>query len=196
MVVARPWCFPRIVIPTPMCVTDPTGFALADMLLGPTGPQAAKPEAAEVTPKSTGPACPSCGFTLDDLKRFPKTNRTYFLECAANTGMEWRGPQLNSVQYTHGMIHNVVYTGVRLKDVLAEAGLKTSARWLLAEGGDASLMSRSIPNGHDKLRQVRFRWTQVVWLRKQSRPLFQWACSRCIRRSSLQRRCWVACFRL
>lgn len=84
-------------------------------------------------------------FTLDDLKRFPRVNKAYFLECAANTGMEWRGPQLNSVQYTHGMIHNVMYTGVPLRLILEEAGIRPSATWLLAEGGDASLMSRSIP---------------------------------------------------
>ena len=30
-------------------------------------------------------------FTLDDLKRFPQVNKFYFLECAANGGMEWRG---------------------------------------------------------------------------------------------------------
>src|SRR5829696_3160394 len=30
-------------------------------------------------------------FTLDDLKRFPRVNRAYFCECAANSGMEWRG---------------------------------------------------------------------------------------------------------
>ena len=29
-------------------------------------------------------------FTLDDLKRFPQVNKFYFLECAANGGMEWR----------------------------------------------------------------------------------------------------------
>ena len=51
-------------------------------------------------------------FTMEDLMRFPRENRTYFLECAANTGMEWRGAQLNGCQFTHGMIHNVVYTGV------------------------------------------------------------------------------------
>jgi sulfane dehydrogenase subunit SoxC len=53
-------------------------------------------------------------FTMEDLMRFPRENRTYFLECAANTGMEWRGAQLNGCQFTHGMIHNVVYTGVPL----------------------------------------------------------------------------------
>lgn len=84
-------------------------------------------------------------FTMDDLMRFPRENRTYFLECAANTGMEWRGSQLNGVQFTHGMIHNVVYTGVPLRLLLEEAGVKTSGTWILAEGADASGMTRSIP---------------------------------------------------
>jgi sulfane dehydrogenase subunit SoxC len=84
-------------------------------------------------------------FTLDDLKRFPRVNRVYFLECAANSGMEWRGAQLNGCQFTHGMIHNVMYTGVPLKFLLEEAGLKPNAAWLLPEGGDAAAMTRSVP---------------------------------------------------
>ena len=69
----------------------------------------------------------------------------HFLECAANSGMEWRGAQLNGCQFTHGMIHNVMYTGVPLKLLLEEAGLKPNAAWLLPEGGDASAMTRSVP---------------------------------------------------
>jgi len=84
-------------------------------------------------------------FTVDDLKRFPRENRIYFLECAANSGMEWRGAQLNGCQFTHGMIHNVMYTGVSLKRVLEEAGLKTNAKWIMPEGGDSAAMNRSIP---------------------------------------------------
>jgi sulfane dehydrogenase subunit SoxC len=85
-------------------------------------------------------------FTLEDLKRFPgRVNRVYFLECAANSGMEWRGAQLNGCQFTHGMIHNVMYTGIPLKSVLDEAGLKGNAKWLMVEGGDASGMNRSLP---------------------------------------------------
>ncbi|MCB2010416.1 MAG: molybdopterin-dependent oxidoreductase, partial [Geminicoccaceae bacterium] len=76
-------------------------------------------------------------FTLDDLRRFPRVNRVHFLECAANSGMEWRGAQLDGCQYTHGMIHNVMYTGVPLKLLLEEAGLKTGAKWILPEGADA-----------------------------------------------------------
>ncbi len=84
-------------------------------------------------------------FTLDDLKRMPRVNRPYFAECAANSGMEWRGAQLNGCQYTHGMVHCVMYTGVPLKTLLNEAGLKPKAKWLLLEGGDAAAMSRSLP---------------------------------------------------
>ena len=84
-------------------------------------------------------------FTVADIKRFPQENRFHFLECAANGGMEWRGAQLNGVQYTHGMVHCVQYTGVPLKLLLQEAGLKTSGTWILAEGADSAGMSRSIP---------------------------------------------------
>jgi sulfane dehydrogenase subunit SoxC len=84
-------------------------------------------------------------FTLEDLKRFPRENRIYFLECAANSGMEWRGAQLNGCQFTHGMVHCVMYTGVPLKYILEEAGLRTNARWIMPEGGDSAGMNRSIP---------------------------------------------------
>ena len=84
-------------------------------------------------------------FTLEDLKRFPRENRVYFLECAANSGMEWRGAQLNGCQFTHGMIHNVMYTGIPLRFLLETAGMKTNAKWILPEGADASGMTRSIP---------------------------------------------------
>ena len=84
-------------------------------------------------------------FTMEDLLRFPRANQINFLECAANSGMEWRGAQLNGCQFTHGMIHNVMYTGVPLKTLLEEAGLKGTAKWILPEGADASGMTRSIP---------------------------------------------------
>ncbi len=84
-------------------------------------------------------------FTLGELMRFPRVNRIHFLECAANSGMEWRGAQLNGVQFTHGMVHCVQYTGVLLRHVLEEAGLKPKASWLMVEGGDAAGMNRSLP---------------------------------------------------
>jgi len=61
-------------------------------------------------------------FTLDDIKRMPRVNRAYFCECAANSGMEWRGAQLNGAQFTHGMVHCVMYTGVPLRALLRRPG--------------------------------------------------------------------------
>ncbi len=84
-------------------------------------------------------------FTMQDLMRFPRVNKVYFLECAANSGMEWRGAQLNGCQYTHGMVHCVMYTGVPLKTILEEAGVKSGAQWVLPEGADAAMMTRSVP---------------------------------------------------
>ena len=85
-------------------------------------------------------------FTYDDLERFPRENHVYFCECAANTGMEWAGAQLNGVQFTHGMIHNMEYTGIPLRTLLQEAGADLSAdKWVYVEGADASSNGRSIP---------------------------------------------------
>lgn len=84
-------------------------------------------------------------FTYEDLERFPRVTRTYFLECAANTGMEWAGAQLNGSQYTHGMIHNMEYTGVTLRTLLEEAGVRPEGKWVYVEGADASSNGRSIP---------------------------------------------------
>ena len=51
-------------------VTDPTGFSLADLLLGglPGGPGTAAASSSPATPGNRR-KCPTCGFTLDDLKR-------------------------------------------------------------------------------------------------------------------------------
>ena len=88
-------------------------------------------------------------FTYQDLERFPRENHVYFCECAANTGMEWAGSQLNGAQFTHGMVHNMEYSGVPLRTLLEEAGLDTAGdlkdKWVYVEGADASSNGRSIP---------------------------------------------------
>jgi sulfane dehydrogenase subunit SoxC len=86
-------------------------------------------------------------FSMDDLVRFPSVSRLHFLECSGNTAM-YRTASIKptlTAQHTHGLLSCSEWTGVRLADVLAEAGLKPGARWLLAEGADAAAMTRSIP---------------------------------------------------
>ena len=88
-------------------------------------------------------------FTLDDIKRMPRVNRAYFCECAANSGMEWRGAQLNGAQYTHGMVHCVMYTGVPLKVLLNEAGAEAE--------GEMAAAGRRRRRGDDALAAARRR---------------------------------------
>ena len=84
-------------------------------------------------------------LTMEDIVRFPSVSRVHFIECPANGGMEWRAAQLNSLQFTHGMVSCAVWTGVRLSTLLDEVGLKKEAKWLLVEGSDGAHMTRSLP---------------------------------------------------
>ncbi len=84
-------------------------------------------------------------LTMDDIVRFPSVSHIHFIECPANGGMEWRETQLNSLQFTHGMVSCAEWTGVKLSTLLDEVGLKKEANWVMAEGADAARMNRSLP---------------------------------------------------
>ncbi|MGA1757213.1 MAG: sulfite dehydrogenase [Pseudomonadales bacterium] len=84
-------------------------------------------------------------LTMDDLARLPSVSMIRFVECPANGGMEWRGAQMDRVQFTHGMLACCEWTGVLLSTLLEEVGVDPSASWILAEGADGAHMSRSIP---------------------------------------------------
>jgi sulfane dehydrogenase subunit SoxC len=84
-------------------------------------------------------------FTMDDLKRFPATSRLAFIECSGNSAIEWKAPTGQTVQQTHGLTSTSEWTGVALKTVLQEVGVKPDASWMLAEGSDAAAMTRSLP---------------------------------------------------
>ncbi len=84
-------------------------------------------------------------LTLDQLKRYPSVTRTHFIECPANGGQEWRAPQYNSLQFSKGFMSCAEWTGVYLKTILEDLGLKPEAQWMLAEGSDNSEMGRTIP---------------------------------------------------
>ncbi len=84
-------------------------------------------------------------LTLDQLKKYPSVTRTHFIECPANGGQEWRGPQFNSLQFAKGFMSCAEWTGVYIKDILKDLGLKPEAQWMLAEGSDNSEMGRTVP---------------------------------------------------
>ncbi|HEV8539636.1 MAG TPA: sulfite dehydrogenase [Nitrospiraceae bacterium] len=84
-------------------------------------------------------------FTLEDLKRFPATSRLAFIECSGNSAGEWQQSRGKTAQQTHGLTSTSEWTGVPLVTILREAGVKSEATWMLAEGSDAAVMTRSIP---------------------------------------------------
>ncbi|HWF08522.1 MAG TPA: sulfite dehydrogenase, partial [Bryobacteraceae bacterium] len=85
-------------------------------------------------------------FTMEDLTRFPLVSRLHFLECSGNSSPNWTAPKPElTVQDIHGLLSCAEWTGVPLAVVLAEAGVRPEAKWMLAEGADAAAMTRSIP---------------------------------------------------
>ena len=84
-------------------------------------------------------------FTVEDIRRFPSVSVFYFVECSGNTDTEWTGAGGITVQQTHGLLSCAQWTGVRVSTLLREAGYRSDAKWLIAEGADASAMSRSVP---------------------------------------------------
>ncbi len=84
-------------------------------------------------------------FSMAELLRFPSVSRVHFIECAGNAGREHRGDPGPTAQLSHGLVSCSEWTGVPLGSLLREAGLKSNARWVVAEGADASRHSRSIP---------------------------------------------------
>ena len=77
--------------------------------------------------------------------RFPAKSHFHFLECAGNGMGEWMSPRGQNVQQTHGLTSCSQWTGVPLKIILNELGVRGDAKWILAEGDDGARMARSIP---------------------------------------------------
>ena len=42
-------------------------------------------------------------FTVDEIMRLPSVSRFHFIECGANSGMEWGNVAVPTCQYTHGI---------------------------------------------------------------------------------------------
>ena len=84
-------------------------------------------------------------YSMADIHRFPSISRTMFIECSGNGLTEWSKPTLKTVQGTHGLTSTSEWTGVPLALLLRESGIKPGAKWVLAEGADAAVMTRSIP---------------------------------------------------
>ncbi len=85
-------------------------------------------------------------FDLDALHRYPMTSKIAFIECGGNSNSLWRSnPTQAPAGYVHGLVSCSEWTGVPLSLLLQEAGLKPTAKWLVADGLDATGVTVSIP---------------------------------------------------
>lgn len=82
-------------------------------------------------------------LTVDEVRQFPSTSRIHFIECAGNPS--FRPPWGKTAAEVAGLVSCAEWTGVPLRTLLAEVGLKPGAKWVIAEGADAAAMNRTIP---------------------------------------------------
>lgn len=72
---------------------------------------------------------------LDELQAMPVVSVTATLECAGN-GRVFLSPKAEGAQWERGAVGNAIWAGVRLKDVLERAGLKSEATDVILTGTD------------------------------------------------------------
>ena len=94
-------------------------------------------------------------LSIDDLRAMPSVSRIHFMECSGNGWENWKAanPGL-TVQDTHGLVSMHEWTGVRLAYLMDLVGVDTRSTWMLAEGGDAAGVGRSIPLTDEILDEV------------------------------------------
>jgi DMSO/TMAO reductase YedYZ molybdopterin-dependent catalytic subunit len=74
-------------------------------------------------------------LTLENLRQLPGVTMAATLECAGN-GRALFEPSVAGVQWERGAVGNARWTGVRLADVLKQAGIKPSAAFVWLNGAD------------------------------------------------------------
>jgi sulfane dehydrogenase subunit SoxC len=84
-------------------------------------------------------------YSMADIKRMPSISRTHMMECSGNGLTEWTKPTLKTVQGTHGLTSTSEWTGVPMALIMKEVGVMPGAKWVLAEGDDGAVMTRSLP---------------------------------------------------
>lgn len=89
-------------------------------------------------------------FILTDLRQMEAVTVTAVVQCSGN-GRAFHRPKVPGVQWARGAVGNAQWTGVRLRDVLAKAGVQAGARHVQFQGADrpvkasVPLFVRSIP---------------------------------------------------
>ena len=88
-------------------------------------------------------------FSLEQIRRMPQVESVITIECAGN-GRAYYEPHVAGIQWRKGAVGTARWKGVRLRDVLQQAGLKPDAKHIVFRGADRGMGSapdfvRSIP---------------------------------------------------
>jgi DMSO/TMAO reductase YedYZ molybdopterin-dependent catalytic subunit len=89
-------------------------------------------------------------LTLKELRQMAPVTVTAVVQCSGN-GRAFYRPRVPGVQWERGAVGNARWTGVRLRDVLAQTGLQSDAKHVHFQGADRPILPavplfvRSIP---------------------------------------------------
>lgn len=107
---------------------------------------------------------------LADLKAMPRATATCVLQCAGN-GRSLHKPAVPGIQWMYGAVGNAQWTGVRVKDLLARAGVKAGARHLHAFGSDKP--PQNVPPFHRSIELDKVLEDGVLAYEMNGQPLLQ-----------------------
>ncbi|MBL8136372.1 MAG: sulfite oxidase [Acidobacteria bacterium] len=85
-----------------------------------------------------GEVASPAALSVADLRRLPQASVTVTLECAGN-GRAFFDPPVAGIQWKKGAVGTAKWTGVRVADVLKQAGIKPGATHLWVAGADRPL---------------------------------------------------------
>lgn len=83
-------------------------------------------------------------WTLDDLQAMPQVELPAFLECTGN-GRSRFEPVAEGTTWKNDAAGNAIWGGVRLRELLNEAGLRDDGLEIVSQGADLETMQRGLP---------------------------------------------------
>lgn len=86
-------------------------------------------------------------LSLADLKALPQRTITAFLECSGNSRNRFptAPAKVEGTEWGNGAVGNAEWTGVPLRTVLEQAGLRDGSVTVVSQGGDFARMQRGLP---------------------------------------------------
>lgn len=103
-------------------------------------------------------------ISLAYLEAMPQVEQASFLECTGNSRSRF-DPVAEGTTWKNDAAGNAVWGGVRLRDLLNEAGVREAGVEVVSQGGDLETMQRGIPVG------VAMQLGTLVALRMNGEPL-------------------------